>query len=59
MHLYNLYQDHAIKLHITSSRIIQLQIIIYKHLHGRVMEKSTADGSIGGPHTGETFLCTF
>ena len=27
MQLYNLYQDHAIKLYITPSRIIQIQII--------------------------------
>ena len=30
MQLYKLYQDHAIKLYITPSRIIQLQIINFK-----------------------------
>ena len=30
MQLYNLYQDHAIKLYIIPSRIIQLQIINFK-----------------------------
>ena len=41
MQLYNLYQEHAIKLYITSSRIIQLQIINFNSVTNITVNNDT------------------
>ena len=41
MQQYNLYQDHAIKLYITPSRIIQQQIINFKSAANRTVNNDT------------------